>query len=75
VGSVDRKPEVVIMPASDVDRAKKGYARHEWQRDVRSPIVDIRDEPDLSRPRVGPRGPVLVHLLSGLQATRGRVDR
>jgi hypothetical protein len=45
--------EVVTMPASDVDRAKEVYAKLEWQRHDRSPIVDIRDEPDVSRPRVG----------------------
>jgi Flp pilus assembly CpaF family ATPase len=39
-------PEVVTMPASDVDRAKKVYASLERQQDDRSPIVDIRDEPD-----------------------------
>jgi hypothetical protein len=50
VGSVDRMPEMVTMPAADVDHAKEVDASLEPQRDDRSPIVDIRDEPDVSRP-------------------------
>lgn len=31
VASVDRKPEVVVIPVSDVDRAKEFYSRLGWR--------------------------------------------
>ena len=35
--SVDMKLEVVVIPVSDVDRAKEFYGRLEWRLDVTPP--------------------------------------
>jgi hypothetical protein len=60
VGSVDRKPEVLTMPASDVDRAKEVYARSEWA--AGRQVVDRGHSGRTGRqpPRDRPKGPVLL---------------
>jgi catechol 2,3-dioxygenase-like lactoylglutathione lyase family enzyme len=65
VAKVDMKLEVVIIPVSDVDRAKDFYKRLGWRLDVfaahRGPVHaaglvvlgSIREEPHVGRARFG----------------------
>ena len=39
IGQIDMKVEVIVIPVSDVERAKEFYARLGWRLDVTPPIV------------------------------------
>ena len=71
VGTVDMKLEVVTLPVSDVDRAKRFYQSLGWRLDIDLVAGEVR-----SVQFTPPHSPCAIHFGSGLTAAEpGSVDR